>query len=217
MSSEKFEFLEDDLNGILDKLKKSIQDDIPRYFGEEKKSAKREVNKHFEEAAILMQEMEQESKMAPQSYRIQMMNKLRNYRGEIETLSRNFRMVSENKTFDSGKTDRESRMENSNRQKLFSGIESLQRTSESIARSQQVAAETDEIGTNIIEDMSRQREVLERTKGRLDETDANISKSRRIIKNIVRRVMTDKLILIAIILVEMAALGGVVYYKYFRK
>lgn len=58
-------------------------------------------------------------------------------------------------------------MENSNRQKLFSGIQSLQRTSESIARSQQVAAETDEIGTGIIEDMSRQREVLERTKNRV--------------------------------------------------
>ncbi|CAI9729614.1 vesicle transport through interaction with t-SNAREs homolog 1B-like [Octopus vulgaris] len=169
MSSEKFESLEDDLNGILEQLKKYIHDEIPGLYGEEKKNAKRQVEKKLEEASLLMQEMEQESKSAPQSYRIQMMNQLRNYRREIENLSRNFKMISENNTFDSGTNDWESKIEGSNRQKLFSGIQSLQRTSESIARSHQVAAETDEIGTGIIEDMSRQREVLERTKNRGDD------------------------------------------------
>lgn len=49
----------------------------------------------------------------------------------------------------------------------MSGIQSLTRTSESIARSQQIASETDAIGTDIIEDLSRQRDVLDRTKGRV--------------------------------------------------
>lgn len=59
------------------------------------------------------------------------------------------------------------RIEASNRHKLMSGIQSLTRTSESIARSQQIASETDAIGTDIIEDLSRQRDVLDRTKGRV--------------------------------------------------
>ena len=49
----------------------------------------------------------------------------------------------------------------------MAGIQSLNRTSESIARSQQIASETDAIGTDIIEDLSRQRDVLDRTKGRV--------------------------------------------------
>lgn len=171
----------------------------------------------MEEAALLVQEMEQESKAAPPNYRMQMMNRLRNYRKEIDSLTRTLKRNAADTDYSAHAFDKEFRIEASNRQKLMSGMQSLTRTSESIARSQQVASETDAIGTDIIEDLSRQRDVLDRTKGRLIDTDANLSKSRRIMRTMARRVMTDKMILIVIILVEVGALVGVVYWKFFSK
>lgn len=47
------------------------------------------------------------------------------------------------------------------------GTQSLNRTSESIARSHRVAAETDQIGVEIIEELGQQRESLVRTKDRV--------------------------------------------------
>ncbi|GFR98688.1 vesicle transport through interaction with t-SNAREs-like protein 1B, partial [Elysia marginata] len=111
--------------------------------------------------------------------------------------------------------DRNERLESSNRAKLFQGHQSLQRTSESIARSHQIAAETDQIGVEIIDELGTQRETIIRARDRLEETDVNLGRSRGILKSMARRVTTDKLILAVIIVVELAILGGVTYWKFF--
>ncbi|RMC00458.1 hypothetical protein DUI87_23068 [Hirundo rustica rustica] len=100
---------------------------------------------------------------------------------------------------------------------LLQGTDSLNRASESIERSHRIAAETDQIGTDIIEELGEQREQLERTKSRLVNTSENLSKSRKILRSMSRRVTTNKLLLSIIIILELAILGGVVYLKFFRK
>ena len=58
----------------------------------------------------------------------------------------------------------------SQRNKLCQGTQSLNRATDSIARSHQIAAETDEIGVEIIDELGRQRETLVRTKDRVSQT-----------------------------------------------
>lgn len=53
------------------------------------------------------------------------------------------------------------------RSKLMQGTQTLNRTTESIARSHQIAAETDQIGVEIIDELGQQRESLVRTKERV--------------------------------------------------
>lgn len=55
----------------------------------------------------------------------------------------------------------------SQRALLIQGTESLNNASKSIERSQQIAAETDQIGTDIIEELGEQREQLDRTRDRV--------------------------------------------------
>lgn len=50
---------------------------------------------------------------------------------------------------------------------LLQGTDSLNRASQSIERSHRIAAETDQIGTDIIEELGEQREQLERTRSRV--------------------------------------------------
>ncbi|CAG5126833.1 unnamed protein product [Candidula unifasciata] len=216
MSSEKFESLEDDLNRITDELKE-IERNLSHQSGEERKNAIRKVERKLEDGNIILQELESEAKLAPVNYRTQMLGRLRHHRSDIEQLARSLKRGTDSgfSGTDNYGFDREERLDSSNRAKLLQGHQSLQRASESILRSHQIAAETDQIGVEIIDELGEQRETLLRARDRLVETDANLGKSRLILKGMARRMMSNKLILLVIILIELAILGGVVYWKFF--
>ena len=95
------------------------------------------------------------------------------------------------------------------------GTAVLERTSQSLYRTTQVALESEEIGTGVIQELSQQREVLVCTRERLTDTDAELGRSRRILKSMSRVAMTNKLVLIVIILLEVCILAGLIYYKFF--
>uniref|UniRef100_A0A671YJ95 Vesicle transport through interaction with t-SNAREs 1B n=1 Tax=Sparus aurata TaxID=8175 RepID=A0A671YJ95_SPAAU len=105
----------------------------------------------------------------------------------------------------------------SQRALLLQGTDSLNSASQSIERSQRIANETEQIGTDIIEELGEQREQLDRTRNRLVNTGENLSRSRKILRAMSRRLVTNKLLLGVIILMELAILGGVIYVKFFTK
>ncbi|XP_052106889.1 vesicle transport through interaction with t-SNAREs homolog 1B-like [Mytilus californianus] len=219
MSSEKFESLEDDLSSVLDSLRDRVEGKIPNFEGEEKKTAIRHAERNIEEANFILQEMEGEAKMAPISYRSQQISRIRNYRRDLDNITKNVKKSkgATGRGSDNFGFDRDEQMAASQRNKLYQGTQSLNRATDSIARTHQIAAETDEIGVEIIDELGRQRETLGRTRDRLVDTDSNLSKSRKILKTMATRVMTNKMILIVIILLEVCGLGGVIYWKFFTK
>lgn len=119
-----------------------------------------------------------------------------------------FRMFSNRNDYD---------WESHNRRILFEGVRTLESTNASITRSNQISAETEQIGTEIISDLNEQRETLLRAKNRLTNADDELIHSRNLIKRMSRNVLYNKLILILIILLEICILIAVVYIKYFKK
>lgn len=55
----------------------------------------------------------------------------------------------------------------SQRALLLQGTDSLNRATQSIERAHRIATETDQIGSEIIEELGEQRDQLERTKSRV--------------------------------------------------
>lgn len=106
--------------------------------------------------------------------------------------------------------------ESENRRTLLEGRAALERTAQSVARSQRVAVETDQIGAEVISELSGQRETLLRAKGRLSQTDEELDRVRRVLKVMRVKVLTNKFALITIILLEIAILGITVYLKFFK-
>lgn len=217
MSSELFETREEDYRQIYAETKRKLSEQLPKCSGEPQKKLTREISRSLEEARILIREMEDEVQKAPTSFRSQMMTSIRTYKRDLDQLSNDLkRALSKDVSkvyFGFSEEDEIERMENSQRAQLMQGTSSLQRASDSIARSQLVAAETDMIGNEIVEELGTQRESLLRTRDRLTETDANLSKSRKILHRISRGVLTNKLLLVIIILIELGILGGVLYWK----
>ncbi|XP_006113460.1 vesicle transport through interaction with t-SNAREs homolog 1B [Pelodiscus sinensis] len=224
-SSEHFERLHEIFGGLHKQLR-GAPERLRGSAAEEKKKLIREYDEKQWEANETLREMEEELKYAPVSFRNQMMNRIRAYKRDLAMFQR------EMKSTDLGlcpgsrgdtkygiyTTENEQTTHlQSQRVLLLQGTDSLNRATQSIDRSHRIAAETDQIGTEIIEELGDQREQLERTKSRLVNTNENLSKTRKILRSISRRVITNKLLLSVIILIELAILGGVVYYKFFRK
>lgn len=102
------------------------------------------------------------------------------------------------------------------REALLEGREALERTSQSLMRSERVAIETENIGTSVINELGQQRETLIRASDRLNDIDQSISQSRQILNFMKRGVLTNKLILVLIIICEIGILACLVYLRFLK-
>uniref|UniRef100_UPI00358EF105 vesicle transport through interaction with t-SNAREs homolog 1B isoform X2 n=2 Tax=Myxine glutinosa TaxID=7769 RepID=UPI00358EF105 len=230
MSSEKLEALQDEYASLYETMKSKLENQLPHYRGEEKKRLIRDVERSTEEANLLLQEMEEELKMAPPTYRGQTLSRLRGYHKELDAVQRATQLASQlgysTRTDLLGQpepwgaaagADRDMSSVSAQRTQILQGTEHLGRTSESLARSHRIALETENIGHDIIDELGTQHDQLDRSRGRLVDTGENLSKSRKILNSMSRRLVTNKLLLSCIIILELAILGTVVYLKFFKK
>nr|XP_046269389.1 vesicle transport through interaction with t-SNAREs homolog 1B [Scatophagus argus] len=225
MSSEEFEKLHEIYRSLYDELKLMPERALGCY-GEERKRLVRTFDERQGEAEEVLQGMEEELRAAPPSYRNAMSTKLRMFRRDLGKLQRDMKTLAP--AFGSSKPpgegnhgiyssqNQQSTHLQSQRALLLQGTESLNNASQSIERSQRIANETEQIGTDIIEELGEQREQLDRTRNRLVNTGENLSRSRKILRSMSRKLMTNKLLLGVIILMELAILGAVIYLKFFR-
>ncbi|XP_066143412.1 vesicle transport through interaction with t-SNAREs homolog 1B [Euwallacea fornicatus] len=103
-----------------------------------------------------------------------------------------------------------------NRQVVLEGTQALERTSESIARSHQIAIETENIGTEVVNELGEQRETLLHTRDRLEEANSQLDNAKSLITKMGRNVLYNKIILIVIILLETIILGALSYIRFFK-
>lgn len=82
-------------------------------------------------------------------------------------------------------------------------------------RSTQLAVENEEIGDAIISDLGQQRETLERSRARLQETNAELSRGRRILIRLKVSTLYNKILLLFIIIIELCILAALIYWKFF--
>ncbi|KAF5298704.1 hypothetical protein FQA39_LY11714 [Lamprigera yunnana] len=95
--------------------------------------------------------------------------------------------------------DRNIDWEQGNRQAALEGRAILERTGDSIARSHQIAIETENVGTEVLSELGDQRETLLRAKNRLTNANEQLDTSKSILRQMSR---------------ELAILGVVSYLKF---
>ncbi|XP_043471507.1 vesicle transport through interaction with t-SNAREs homolog 1B [Leptopilina heterotoma] len=103
------------------------------------------------------------------------------------------------------------------RQTLLQSRSALERSNQSVIRSQVIARESEQIGTEVITELGEQRESLLRAKERLSQTDQGLDKTQKIMRTMKRRILTNKFVLIVIIVLEIAILGFIIYIRFFKR
>jgi len=102
------------------------------------------------------------------------------------------------------------------RTRLLSSSNILDEGSKRLVNANRIALETEDIGANVLSELSSQKQTILRARDNLDLIEDNISRSRRILLKMSRRIATDKFVLMGIILLLLLVISLIVYFKWLR-
>ncbi|XP_063365756.1 vesicle transport through interaction with t-SNAREs homolog 1A [Cydia amplana] len=155
----------------------------------------REIQANFEEANDLLEQLELESRGSAGS-------RVAAYRAELQRVRDEYRSVTNNA---GGYTDAEENFDdwssNDQQQKLLDNTERLERTGKTLTEGYRVVLETEQIGAAVLQDLSLQRETIERSRGRLRDTDEQLNRSSRLMNSMIMRALQDRFVLVMVFLV----------------
>ncbi|CAH0694424.1 unnamed protein product [Spodoptera exigua] len=157
----------------------------------------REIQANFEEANDLLEQLELESRgigagSRVAAYRAELQRVRDEYRSVLNTGSYNYE---NDEVFDDWSGA------NEQHRKLLDNTERLERTGKTLTEGYRVVLETEQIGAAVLQDLSVQRETIQRSRGRLRETDEQLNRSSRLMNTMVMRALQDRFILIMVFLV----------------
>ena len=99
------------------------------------------------------------------------------------------------------------------KRRLLDNSERLERTGNHLKDSYRVVLETEQIGTQVLQDLSDQRETIQRARGRLRETDAELGRSSRLLNSMMMRALREKIVLISVAIALFLVLFLSVYFS----
>lgn len=165
-------------------------DQIPELSGEPRKAAIAQAERALEEANELLDSMRLEKQNLPQSSKVKINQRFRNYESDVDAARRKLKSLQDDRQALFGKryTDNPTQDDQlEQRQQLLSGTDRLERSSGRLRESQRIALETEDIGRNTLADLSRQRETIEHTRGTLLESEGYTDRSNKTLKGMARR------------------------------
>ncbi|XP_006527248.1 vesicle transport through interaction with t-SNAREs homolog 1A isoform X2 [Mus musculus] len=162
---------------------------VPRLPPDEKKQMVANVEKQLEEARELLEQMDLEVREIPPQSRGMYSNRMRSYKqemGKLETDFKRSRIAYSDEVRNELLGDAGNSSENQ-RAHLLDNTERLERSSRRLEAGYQIAVETEQIGQEMLENLSHDREKIQRARDRLRDADANLGKSSRILTGMLRR------------------------------
>uniref|UniRef100_A0A2A4IV57 Vesicle transport v-SNARE N-terminal domain-containing protein n=1 Tax=Heliothis virescens TaxID=7102 RepID=A0A2A4IV57_HELVI len=159
----------------------------------------REIQANFEEANDLLEQLELESRGAGAGSRVAA------YRAELQRVRDEYRSVV-NSGGQQYNADNEEVYDDwsgaqEQHRKLLDNTERLERAGRALTDGYRVVLETEQIGAAVLQDLSLQRETIQRSRGRLRETDEQLNRSTRLMNTMIMRALQDRFILIMVFLV----------------
>ncbi|XP_073418242.1 vesicle transport through interaction with t-SNAREs homolog 1A isoform X4 [Dendrobates tinctorius] len=189
---------------------------IPKLSGEEKKQMVMTVEKQLEEAKELLEQMDLEVREIPAQSRAMYSNRMRSYKQEMGKLEADFKRsriaysdeVRNELLGDDGSSSESQRVH------LLDNTEKLERSSRRLEAGYQIAVETEQVGQNILENLSQDREKIQRARDRLRETDTNLGKSSRILTGMLRRIIQNRVLLVVLGIIIVFTIILAVYFSF---
>ncbi|KAF6072384.1 Snare region anchored in the vesicle membrane C-terminus family protein [Candida albicans] len=144
--------------------------------------------------------------------------KIRNYRTELDTVTVTYNKLldAQDKVelFGSNRYTDDSGDSSEQRKQLLSNNSSLERSSQRLHDSQRIAMETENIGSNILNDLRSQREQINGARNTLSQADNYVDRSVQTLKTMGRRLTANKFISYGIIAVLILLIFLVLFSKF---
>lgn len=190
---------------------------IPNQSGKQRHDTVADVERIFEEAKELIEQMDLEVRELPAAARAKASTRIRGYNDEVGRLQKEFRraqvqMADVNQGRDELLGPDDPYHSEDQRTRLLENTEKMQRTSNRLEEGYKMVLETEEIGRGIMDNLHRDRETITRARDRLRGVDQDLGKSGRILNAMVRRIYQNRIILAVVGLLMVGVIGVGIYF-----
>ncbi|XP_004491849.1 vesicle transport v-SNARE 13-like [Cicer arietinum] len=188
--------------------------------GERKKQKISEIKAGIDEAEALIRKMDLEARSLQPNIKAVLLAKLREYKSDLNNIktelkklvSGNLNPSARDALLESGMADALT-VSADQRDRLMISTGRLNNSSDRIKDSRRTMLETEELGVSILQDLHSQRQSLLHAHGTLHGVDDNVSKSKKILSNMSKRMNRNKCIISAIVAVLVLAILLILYFK----
>ncbi|XP_028753681.1 vesicle transport v-SNARE 13-like isoform X2 [Neltuma alba] len=191
--------------------------------GEQKKQKLSDIKDELDEADTLIRKMDLEARSLQPNIKATLLAKLREYKTDLNTLKNEVKRISSTNTnlaardelLESGDADA-LMVSNDQKGRLLMSTERLNQSADRIKASRKTMLETEELGVSILQDLHQQRQSLLHAHQTLHGVDDNISKSKKILSSMSKRMSRNKWIVGSFIIAVVLAILLILYFKLTR-
>lgn len=130
-------------------------------------------------------------------------SRLNCYQAELKRLQQEFSNAKNGKKsngYDSVDDDfEEIGIREEQQRRLLDNSERIERTGRQLEDGYRIVVETEQLGTQVLQDLHQQRETIGRSRARLRDTDAELGRSGRVLTSMVIRSLRERFVLVGII------------------
>eukprot|EP00050_Salpingoeca_kvevrii_P006250 m.288283 g.288283 ORF g.288283 m.288283 type:complete len:215 (+) comp11939_c0_seq1:108-752(+) len=185
---------------------------IPDLSGEERRDMSRGAGLCIEEAEELVEQMELDLVDAPPSERPGLKSKIGQFQQQIKKARDDLKRASTAASTADMKNDLFA-YENRDdaRRAMVDNTERLNRSSRRLEDGHRVALETTDVAMSIMGELHDQRETIQRSRGRLRETDKELGRSGAVLNRMILRAKQNKVVAFLIIVIAIGLIGLISY------
>ncbi|XP_022843669.1 vesicle transport v-SNARE 13-like [Olea europaea var. sylvestris] len=198
--------------------------------GEQKKQKISEVKTGVDDAEALIRKMDLEARGLQPNVKAVLLAKLREYKSDLNNLKSEMKRISSASLNQAAlnlffffffclegniiiKNCKCLLVSANQRDRLLVSTERVNKSSDRIQESRKVMLETEDLGVALLQDLHQQRQSLSHANNTLHGVDDNVSRSKRIITSMSRRMNRNKWIIGAVITVLVIAIIVILYFK----
>ncbi|XP_022884103.1 vesicle transport v-SNARE 13-like isoform X2 [Olea europaea var. sylvestris] len=183
--------------------------------GEQKKQKISEVKTGVDNAEALIRKMDVEARGLQPNVKAVLLAKLREYKTDLNNVKNEIKRIASASLNQAARDDLlEAGMADTlTRDRLLVSTERLNKSSDRILESRKVMLETEDLGVSLLQDLHQQRQSLSHANNTLHGVDDNVSRSKRIINSMSRRMNRNKWIIGAVITVLVIVIIVILYFK----
>ncbi|XP_059158669.1 vesicle transport through interaction with t-SNAREs homolog 1A-like [Physella acuta] len=181
--------------------------------GVEKQNYVKQAEKLFEEANELLEQMDLEVKELEAKDRQKYHTRVKSFKIQLTKLQADLKRaklgIDANRDELLGDDTHDSEDQ---RARLLDNSETLERTSRRLDHGYRIAIETEQMGSQILDDLHSQRQTITRSRGRLQEMDSALGKSSRLLSGMMHRVIQNRVMLLGVMLIVLIAIILFIYF-----
>ncbi|XP_055934658.1 vesicle transport through interaction with t-SNAREs homolog 1A-like [Argiope bruennichi] len=182
--------------------------------GIEKKMLISQVDRQMEEAHELLEQMDLEVKGMPPASRQKYQIRLKSYVAELSLLDKELKARTNPRDDNSLRDElfEGDYVKDDQKQRLLDNTERLESSSRQLEGGYKLAVEAEQIGSQILTDLSSQRETIKKSKSRLQDTNYDLGRSSRIINGMIRGIKQQKMILYGVATIMLLTIVLAIYF-----